>query len=96
MSQKNHSQLSPFHYSLCLPSDHLNQYSPSRQRKEYKVFQQLLKMVHLREHLMETSDEECMMMADLVGVSVSESLSNCHNIALSIEDSEGHSERKIR
>ena len=71
MSQKNHSQLSPFHYSLCLPSDHLNQRSPSRQRKEYKVFQQLLKMVpHLRECLMETSDEECMMMADLVGVSV--------------------------
>ena len=96
MSQKNHSQLSPFHYSLCLPSDHLNQRSPSRQRKEYKVFQQLLKMVpHLRECLMKTSNEECMMMADLVGVSVSESLSNCHNVALSIEDSEGHSEHKI-
>ena len=61
------------------------------------MFQQLLKMVpHLREHLMETSDEECMMMADLVGVSVSESLSNCHNIVSSIEDSEGHSECKIQ
>ena len=71
MSQKNHWQLSPFHYSLCLPSDRLSQCSPSRQRKEYKVFQQLLKMVPLlSECLMETSEEECMMMADLVGVSV--------------------------
>ena len=43
----------------------------SRQRQEYKVFQQLLKMVpQLTERLMESLEEEYMITADLVGVSV--------------------------
>jgi hypothetical protein len=38
-----------------------------RQRKEYKAFQQLLRMVpRLNERLMEGSEEECIMVADFV------------------------------
>jgi hypothetical protein len=50
-----------------LPANQLTWLSSSRQRQEYRVFQQLLKMVpRITEHLMESSEEECMMIADLV------------------------------
>jgi hypothetical protein len=66
MSWKNHSQMSKFILLLMQP---IAQCSASRQRKEHKVFQLLLKMVpHLTECLMEDSEEECMVIADLVGV----------------------------
>ena len=38
----------------------------SRQRKEYVVFQQLLQISHLSERLLEVSEEECIVIADLV------------------------------
>jgi hypothetical protein len=50
-----------------LPANQLTRLSLSRQRQEYRVFPQLLKMVpRITERLMESSEEECMMIADLV------------------------------
>lgn len=79
-----------------LPAHPLIWLSVSRQRQEYKVFQQLLKMVpRLPERLMEKSEEECMMIADLVSVSFYSSDSLLDH-ASSIGDSKGHSEREVR
>ena len=63
--------------------------SVNRQRQEYKVFQHLLKMVpHLTEHLMESPEEKCMMIADFVGVPLS--------FASSFENSNRHSKREVK
>jgi hypothetical protein len=68
-------------------------FSCCRDRKEHRVFQRLLRMVpHLPERLMEVSNEECMVIAELVRLFSPESI----YLSSPVKDSEGHIQCTIR